>query len=351
MSGYIHAHQGEHTTLKRLPLPSLPIPQERWPATTELLEMLSYCRPAGSASEAVWIERFVHRLPGAWQDSYGNVLVQIGTQPTTLFSAHTDTVHSCEGLQTVLLDAFRGEVFVAEPRRNCLGADDTTGCWLLMQLIRAGKPGLYIFHRDEEVGGQGSRFIASENPERLTGIQRAIAFDRQGFNEVITAQAGQRCCSDAFARALASALQPLAFYPSDRGVFTDTAHYVGLIPECTNLSVGYFQQHTGGETQNLRFAAMLAYQVQQVDFERLPTVRTPRRPAKRLSRPRRSRPVEPKSKSKSKSIAQARQPQTVDTSSPAEASALLTEWDEGNLESLSDEEVFALWEADHPQPR
>jgi hypothetical protein len=41
------------------------------------------------------------------------------------------------------------------------------------------------------------------------------------------------------------------------GVFTDTAEFVHLIPECTNISVGYLSQHSSKETQDINFVERL----------------------------------------------------------------------------------------------
>jgi hypothetical protein len=113
-------------------------------------------------------------------------------------------------------------------------------------MIRAGVAGTYVFHRDEEIGGGGSEFVA-EMDGWLDGIKFAVAFDRKGTGDIITHQGGRRCASEAFARSLAEALRPLDYVASDGGSFTDTANYMGIVPECTNISVGYHKQHTGHE--------------------------------------------------------------------------------------------------------
>ena len=93
-----------------------------------LQEMMTYKRACDSPSEQAFIARFLDPVPGMHQDGFGNRYLRLGDQPTTLFSAHTDSVHLSSG--------------------------------------------------------------------------------QLGLN----------------------------FAPSDEGTFTDTAHYVGLVPECTNLS-------------------------------------------------------------------------------------------------------------------
>jgi hypothetical protein len=41
------------------------------------------------------------------------------------------------------------------------------------------------------------------------------------------------------------------------GVFTDSANFIDLIPECTNISVGYFNEHTHQEMENMTFLEKL----------------------------------------------------------------------------------------------
>ena len=235
-----------------------------------LQEMLTYKRACDSPSEQAFIARFLDPVPGMRQDGFGNRYLRLGDQPTTLFSAHTDSVHVSSGRQPVRQD-HHAQVFYQDEGEP-LGADDATGCWILLQLIAQRVPGLYLFHRQEESGGHGSRWLADHSPASLAGIRHAVAFDRRGTTDVITHQRGSRCCSETFATALAAQLG-LNFAPSDEGTFTDTAHYVGLVPECTNLSIGYENAHSGDEYQDYGFLAALLPALLGVDWQRLPVAR------------------------------------------------------------------------------
>jgi hypothetical protein len=101
----------------------------------------------------------------------------------------------------------------------------------------------------------------------------AIALDRQGTTDVITHQSWGRCCSDTFALALAAALGT-AYRPVE-GVYTDTAEYVNVIPECTNISVGYYHQHTAWEYLDSRYLFRLLNVLLKLDTTKLPIVRDP----------------------------------------------------------------------------
>lgn len=241
-------------------------------ATQRLFDMLQYCRPHGSPTEHAFIDRFL--LPyGVDADGFGNLWVEVGNAPI-LWSSHVDTCHRRGGMQHIDIDATGTIRLPHGASSNCLGADCTAGVWLMTEMIEAGVPGIYVFHRGEERGGIGSRYVATQEPERLAGLSAAIAFDRRGATSVITHQSGERCCSDAFARSL-SAVLGLAHAPDPTGSFTDTANYTGHIGECTNLSVGYLHEHTPQETLDLSYLLRLRDAVVDVDFGQLLFERQP----------------------------------------------------------------------------
>lgn len=199
------------------------------------------------------------------EDGAGNLIKRIGSAPV-LWSCHTDTVHRSDGRQNVRVDD--GRIRLARgDSSSCLGADDGAGVWLASEMIRAGVEGLYVFHRGEEIGGIGSTYIAEEKPDLLEGITMAIAFDRKGRDSVITHQ-GARCCSDTFALSLGKAIG-LGMEPDAYGLFTDTANYTHLIPECTNLSVGYDAAHSALESLDVPFLLKLRESLLALDVHRL----------------------------------------------------------------------------------
>lgn len=243
-----------------------------------LLEMLRYKRPSGSTTEKQFIRRFV--IPsGAVPDLRGNLSLTIshpdGTPSSVAWLSHTDTVHRTEGLQR--LSVRNG--FVRRKSRygkgECLGADDTTGVWLMLEMIRAKVPGLYIFHHGEEIGGIGSSYIATHRAEILEDIHYAISFDRYGTDSVVTHQAGRETASDVFAWSLIDALELWEARPDPTGVFTDSENYAHLVAECSNLSVGYWNHHTSRESQDLAFAKDLRDRLVEFDETKLLRERTP----------------------------------------------------------------------------
>lgn len=268
----------------------------------DLSKMMTYPRPAGSKMEEKFIHKYIDTVPGMKTDMFGNRFITVGKKPTTLFASHTDTVHKdvaksrkvykhiqdkhdpgsyrsvCVG-KTKPKPQEHQKVFIKgkwayKRDDDVLGADDTTGNWLMLNLIHEKKPGVYVFHREEEIGGWGGKFFVKHQKPMLRDIKRVVSFDRMGYGDVITHQARGRTASDEFAKTLAGKLGG-GFAPSTGGSFTDSASYADIVPECTNVSVGFKHAHTQAERQNLRFARHLYGKVRDIDFEKLPTERDP----------------------------------------------------------------------------
>ena len=65
------------------------------------------------------------------------------------------------------------------------------------------------------------------------------------------------------------------YSPDDTGVYTDTAEFTDIIPECTNISVGYDHEHSQQECLNIHHYELLSQAVLQVQWDKLPTDRDP----------------------------------------------------------------------------
>lgn len=247
-------------------------------ALFDLYDMLSYKRPAYSKTEKRFIAEYIDNISGMNKDAAGNRYITVGDKPTIMWSSHTDTVHDKGGKQSVVLDQ-QTNLFRLSPnsKSNCLGADCTIGVWLMREMIFAQVPGLYIFHAAEEIGGVGSSHIAKKSAALVEGIKFAVAFDRKGKNEVITHQIGEKCASDDFAYSLAQLL-PGQYKPSADGVFTDTANYSDIIPECVNIGVGYSKQHSANETQCAVHALQLFRSLTSITQEHIASLVVSREP-------------------------------------------------------------------------
>jgi len=246
-----------------------------------LIDILSWARPHDSEAERVFCRAYLDSVPGMSADAFGNRMLTIGDRPRVMWSCHVDTVAARGGRQAVCVDALGIAGLRNGKAGMSLGADDGAGIWIMLNMIAAQRPGLYVFHRGEELGCLGSSWIRRNTPAVLDGIDAAIAFDRAGFGDVITHQSYGQTCSTAFATSLAHSLNTgspgFRYAPDNTGVFTDTNEYAGIVPECTNLSVGYHNQHGPRETLNLDHCAQLLAVMLRLDASRLMIERDPAR--------------------------------------------------------------------------
>lgn len=238
----------------------------------ETLEFaLKLKRPYAGTGVAALAE-FLLALPSAFEDDFGNIHVPVG-RSTTLFSSHIDTMHQGDGINPykVIFDTDEpSKCLRYRALAECLGADCAAGVALMVSMIHARVPGYYVFHDGEEQGCLGSRFLAQE-VLFLKQFRRAIAFDRRGSKSVITHQSGIETASNRFATDLALEFlqHGLHLEPNDRGATTDVFHYRDLIPECTNVSVGYHFAHTPKEWLDLVYLEKMAAACAKVQWEKL----------------------------------------------------------------------------------
>lgn len=245
-----------------------------------LYKALRMRRASGSQTEAQFVAWLANRLPVSMIDEAGNIHVDLrrSEMDATMFTAHTDTVHREGGVNAIRIDRTDPKKILWRADEGaCLGADDGAGIALMHHMISEGVAGYYIFFRGEECGGIGSKWLARHMPTLLAKFDACVSFDRADYADVVTHQWNGRCCSDKYADALAAALSTETewFMPDITGVFTDSANMQDDIPECTNLSVGYKNQHGDGEWQDVTFLAKLADNLVKVPWNSLPIERDP----------------------------------------------------------------------------
>lgn len=211
-------------------------------------------------------------LPNGFQeDDFGNYFIKIG-ESDTMFTCHLDTCSS----HYQKVNHHIGSQFIQTDGKTILGADDKAGMTVLLYMIENEVPGLYYFFIGEEVGGIGSSAASCMS---FSDYNKCISFDRRGYDSVITEQWFGKCCSDEFAKALAQELNTkhltFNFRPDPTGIFTDSASFMNDIPECTNISVGYFSEHQVTERQDINFLIRLCEAAIKVDWDSLPVMRDP----------------------------------------------------------------------------
>jgi len=229
-----------------------------------------------------------------------------GTFSNTMFSAHLDTIDRGPSSYSVghydnelkkwiypekneeekekdkeklIKHVFDGD-FVKTDGNTNLGADDKAGVTIMINLMSEGVPGLYYFFMGEESGCVGSSSLSRVYKSKvesgvLPQVNKCIAFDRRGYDSIITEQMSSECCSDVFAKDLAAKLNEYGFWfkPDPTGIYTDSAEFTDVISECTNLSVGYFSEHTTSEKQDLEFLELFAITLTKIDWEKLQVFR------------------------------------------------------------------------------
>lgn len=225
------------------------------------LNLLSYMRPSYSVAADEFGDEFLMPVMGM-PDIHGNYFCSVpdeeGYIPNLLFAAHYDTVHGDEGRQVVVVDEDHIARLPTGSSSDCLGADCTTGVWLVLEMIHANVPGYYAIFANEEVGCVGSGQFVTDNEAWMENvIDAVISFDRMDTCSIITGQSGVRTASDTFATSLASILNMPQLDADETGSFTDSNEFKDCIKECTNLSVGYKNQHTKRETQDMRYLMRL----------------------------------------------------------------------------------------------
>jgi hypothetical protein len=211
-------------------------------------------------------------VPGLTQDNYGNYYVIVG-ESDTMFTSHLDS--ACRQHEKVHLLRYTesGELYIISNGKTILSADDKAGVTIMLYMIANEVPGLYYFFLGEERGGIGSGLLASDFAlnDHLKGINKCISFDRRNYYSVITHQGSRRCCSDTFAISLCEELNKngMKMKLDNGGLFTDSANFIEHIPECTNISVGYFNEHSTDEVQNITFLYELCKACIGVDWANL----------------------------------------------------------------------------------
>lgn len=210
------------------------------------------------------------------KDEYGNYFIKVGNS-NSLFVAHLDNAVKQKLKVTKVHYKKDDRHFIKTDGLTILGADDKTGIVIMLNMIEQKVPGLYYFFIGEEVGLVGSLLYHKNKTNIFQNIDRCVAFDRKGYGSIINRMKGSDCCSNEFVDALSSEFRKngLKFKADPYGVGTDSASFMGIVAECVNLSVGYFNEHTYNEEQDMDYLLDLAEASTKIDWENLPVVRIP----------------------------------------------------------------------------
>lgn len=211
------------------------------------------------------------------------------TDSRIMWTCHLDTAdHSPQHVTFIRSkEKQTGDEIIETDGHTILGADCKMGAAIMIKMIEHGIPGWYAFYAGEEVGRIGSDALAKRIVKQIDEKRFdtclpdiCISLDRMNLGDVITRQSGRDTCSPTFALALASIFNKhpeLHYRPCPNGSYTDSYSFCGIIPECTNISVGYSHQHTRWEEQNITHAQRLLDTILEHHelFELLPVDRDP----------------------------------------------------------------------------
>ena len=211
---------------------------------------------------------------GTKRDKIGNYYIKIG-ESKTLFTSHLDTYCKKKEKVNHIID---GNIIKTDGT-TILGGDNKCGVTILLYLIEQKVPGTYFFFCGEEPiisgGLYGSSKLARLSPDFISQFERAVAFDRKKTGSIITRQSAQPCCSDEFADALIKefAKQGMSMQKDGTGYYTDTAAFLHLISECTNISAGGWNEHHNDEYVDISYLEKTAIAAAKINWEGLPSVR------------------------------------------------------------------------------
>lgn len=233
------------------------------------LALTEYTTPWGLESELEPL------LPsGVQKDKWGNYHLKIGNSKT-VFTCHLDNY--CK--EKVKVNHVIEGNLIKTDETTILGGDNKAGVTCLMYLIEQGVPGYYFFFVGEEPilsgGCWGSSQVVQHQPDFLKQFDRAVAFDRKMTGSIITRQMAQTCCSEEFVEALSQqfAKSGLQMQADPTGYYTDTGNMIELISECTNISIGVWNEHHHNEYVDINYVEKVAKAAAKVDWESLPSQR------------------------------------------------------------------------------
>lgn len=208
---------------------------------------------------------------GYKKDEVGNYYIEIGNSET-LFTTHLDTYSDKYEKVNHVID---GNIIKTDGS-TILGGDNKIGMSILLYLIHNNKPGTYYFFIGEEPilsGGLfGSFNILKKNPDFFKKFKRAVAFDRKSKGSIVTRQMGRRCCSDEFANDLINKFN-IPYKIDTNAYYTDTAVFMDIIPECTNISAGGYNEHFTNEYVDISYTEKVAESALKINWDSLKTSR------------------------------------------------------------------------------
>ena len=164
-------------------------------------------------------------------------IVAVGDIPVALV-AHLDTVFP-SAPKNIFYDRVKNVLWSPEG----LGADDRTGVYSIIQIIKSGLLPTIILTMDEEKGCLGAEQLVLDHPKPITNLKYIIELDRRGDKDCVF----YNCYNPEFEK-----------YIEDFGFITNYGTFSDISVICpkwkiagVNLSVGYHNEHSYIELLNI----------------------------------------------------------------------------------------------------
>jgi len=241
------------------------------------LKLTEYTIPFGEEDMIIpYIKKIINNYGYQLKkDSIGNYYNQVGYNSKTLFTTHLDTYSTEVKKVNHIID----KNWIKTDGTTILGGDNKNGTTILLYLISKNIPGTYYFFIGEEPilsgGLYGSSKLVKSNPDFLKKFNKAIAFDRKQMGSIVTRQLARKCCSIDFATYLIDEFKKnnLDFKMDPEAYYTDTASFLDIIPEITNISAGGWGEHTKNEKTLITYVEAVAKAASKINWENAPIIR------------------------------------------------------------------------------
>lgn len=239
------------------------------------LELTEYTVPFGYEET---LEPILYKyIPNLKKDDYGNYNITIGNSKS-LFTSHLDTYSKRREKVNHIIK--KGKI--KTDGTTVLGGDNKNGVLILMYMILHNVPGTYYFFKGEEgiVSGEscnGSTWLLKNSSDIITKYDRVVAFDRRGKGSIVTRQRAKNCCSIKFANSLIKEFQKCNLsFKQEFAYGTDSAVFMDIVPEITNISSGGEYEHSFLEATDIKYTKKIAIAATKINWEKLPIVRVPK---------------------------------------------------------------------------
>lgn len=185
-----------------------------------------------------FLKKELKKYPEMTKEKFGKEFLFYRGNTPILLVAHMDTVH--RDFPTVEALAVYNDKVTAP--FTGLGADDRLGIFGILEMLERGFRPHVLFTDKEEVGGKGAKEFANYcryNKESLPQINFMIELDRMNENDA----AMYSCNNSEFIEHLNT-----YGYKRAHGTYTDICDIMPVLDRAgTNISVGYYRQHTQSE--------------------------------------------------------------------------------------------------------